>query len=73
MLAKSAIAKAELAASEVASMPAGTHAVLDQTRRAVQRRAGCLLTQLQEPEDEVTIKVFDEEAASNETVSQSEA
>jgi len=73
MLAKSAIAKAELAASEVASMPAGTHAVLDQTRRAVQRRAHCLLRQLQELKDEVTIKVFDEEAASNETASQSEA
>jgi serine/threonine-protein kinase HipA len=72
-LAKSAIAKAELAASEVATMPAGTHAVLDQTRQAVQRRARCLLTQLQELEDEVTTKVFDEEAASNETASRSEA
>jgi serine/threonine-protein kinase HipA len=71
MLAKSAIAEAELAASEVATMPAGPHAVLDQTRQAVQRRARRLLAQLQELEDEVTIKVFDEEAPSNESASQS--
>jgi hypothetical protein len=51
----------------VATMPAGTHAILDQTRQAVQRRARCLLTQLQELEDEVTFKVFDEEVASNES------
>ena len=71
MLAKSAIAETELASSEVATMPAGTHAVLDQTRQAVQRRARCLLTQLQELEDEVTTKVFDEGAASNESARQS--
>jgi serine/threonine-protein kinase HipA len=73
MLAKSAIAETELAASAVATMPAGTHAVLDQTRQAVQRRARCLLTQLQELEDEVTTKVFDEGAASNESVRQTVA
>jgi serine/threonine-protein kinase HipA len=63
VLAKSAIAEAELAASEVAIMPAGTHAVLDQTRQAVERRARRLLTQLQELEDETAIKIFDEEAS----------
>jgi hypothetical protein len=46
---------------------------LDQTRQAVQRRAGRLLAQLQESEDEVTTEVFDEEAASNESASQSVA
>ena len=61
-LAKSAIAEAELAASEVAAMPAGNHAILDQTRQAVERRARRLLTQLQELEDEPAIKVIDEEA-----------
>jgi serine/threonine-protein kinase HipA len=71
VLAKSAIAEAESAASEVATMPAGTHAVLDQTRQAVQRRARCLLTQLQEVEDEVTFQVFDEEVTSSESASQS--
>lgn len=71
VLAKSAIAEAESAASEVATMPAGTHAVLDQARQAVQRRARRLLTQLQELEDEVTFKVCDEEAPSNASASQS--
>jgi serine/threonine-protein kinase HipA len=70
-LAKSAIAKADSAASEVATMPAGTHAVLDQTRQAVQRRARRLLTQLQELEDEASFKVFDEDPASNASASQS--
>ncbi|MGB8627891.1 MAG: type II toxin-antitoxin system HipA family toxin [Xanthobacteraceae bacterium] len=65
VLAKSAIAQADSAASEVATMPAGTHAILEQTKQAVQRRARRLLTQLQELEDEVTFKVFDEEAPSN--------
>jgi serine/threonine-protein kinase HipA len=71
VLAKSAISEADLAASEVATMPAGTHAVLDQTKQAVQRRARRLLIQLQELEDEVTFKVFDEEAPSNASASQS--
>jgi serine/threonine-protein kinase HipA len=61
-LAKSAVAEAEPAASEVAAMPAGNHAILDQTRQAVERRARQLLTQLQELEDEPAIKVIDEEA-----------
>jgi serine/threonine-protein kinase HipA len=47
-LAKSALAAAEAAASEVAAMPAGTHEVLDLTREAVERRARILLAQLQE-------------------------
>ena len=73
-LAKSAIAQAELAASEVAIMPAGSHSVLDQTRQAIERRARRLLTQLEELENEAAIKVFDEEAASsNESASQSAA
>jgi len=46
-LAKSALAKADEAAAEVAVMPAGPHAVLDQTQKAVQRRATMLLEQLQ--------------------------
>ena len=61
-LAKSAIAEAELAASEVAAMPAGDHEVLDQARQAVERRARQLLTQLQESDDKPAIKVTDEEA-----------
>jgi len=47
-LAKSAIAEVELAASEVAAMPAGDHEVLGQARQAVGRRARQLLTHLQD-------------------------
>src|SRR5262249_19153870 len=47
-LAKSVISEAEAAQSEVAAMPAGGHAILDQVRRAVERRASTLLSQLQE-------------------------
>jgi serine/threonine-protein kinase HipA len=47
-LAQSALAEAEAAASEVAAMPAGTHEVLHQARRAIERRARILLAQLQE-------------------------
>jgi serine/threonine-protein kinase HipA len=60
--AKSAIAEAELAASEVAAMPAGDHEVLGQARQAVERRARQLLTQLQDFDDKRTINVTDEEA-----------
>jgi serine/threonine-protein kinase HipA len=60
-LAKSAIVEAEMAASEVAAMPAGTHAVLDQTRQAVERRARRLLTKLQESEDEAAFEIVDEQ------------
>ena len=58
-LGKSAIAEAELAASEVAAMPAGDHAILYQARQAVERRARRLLTQLQES-DHAPVKVVDE-------------
>jgi hypothetical protein len=47
-LAKSVIAEAGAAESEVATMPAGGHAILDQTRQAVERRARALLAQLQD-------------------------
>jgi serine/threonine-protein kinase HipA len=46
-LAKSAIAEAGPAASEVAAMPAGDHEVLDQARQAIERRARQLLKQLE--------------------------
>jgi hypothetical protein len=47
-LAKSAIAEAGAAQSEVATMPAGGHPMLEQTRQAVERRARALLAQLQD-------------------------
>ena len=47
-LARSALAEAEAAASEVAAMPAGMDEVLVQTRQAVEERARALLAQLQE-------------------------
>jgi serine/threonine-protein kinase HipA len=56
-LAKSAIAEAEAAASEVAAMPAGSHEILEPTRQAVERRACVLLAQLQELGDETATKV----------------
>src|SRR5882672_9788995 len=62
-LAKSALAEAEAAASEVAAMPAGTHEVLDQTREAVERRARILLVQLQELGDDPVKAVNKEETA----------
>jgi serine/threonine-protein kinase HipA len=58
-LAKSAIAEAKAAASEVAAMPAGTHAILDQTREAVERRARALLAQLQEPGEDSAVEIVD--------------
>ena len=62
-LAKSALAEAEAAASEVAAMPAGAHKVLDQTREAVERRARILLAQLQELGDDPVKAVNKEETA----------
>jgi serine/threonine-protein kinase HipA len=50
-LAKSALAEAGAAASEVAAMPAGPHEVLAQTRQAVERRAGVIVAQLRELEE----------------------
>jgi serine/threonine-protein kinase HipA len=61
-LAKSAIAEAELAASEVVAMPAGDHAMLGLTRQAVERRAHQLLTQLRESDDEPAVKRIAEQA-----------
>ena len=59
-LGKSAIAEAKLAASEVAAMPAGNHAILCQAQQAVERRARRLLAQLHE-EDDPAINRIDEE------------
>jgi serine/threonine-protein kinase HipA len=50
-LAEAALAEAPAAASEVAAMPAGSHAVLEQARQAVERRAKLILAQLQEGEE----------------------
>jgi hypothetical protein len=47
-LAKSVIAEAGMAESQVAAMPAGRHAILCQTRQAIERRARALLAHLQE-------------------------
>jgi serine/threonine-protein kinase HipA len=58
-LAKSAIAEAKAAATEVAAMPAGTHAILDQTRDAVERRARTLLAQLQELGEDSAVEIVD--------------
>ena len=60
-LAGSAIAQAGAAESEVAAMPAGNHAILDQTRQAVESRARALLAQLQELGDESAVKAVDAE------------
>jgi serine/threonine-protein kinase HipA len=60
-LAKSALAEAEAAASEVAAMPAGTHEVLGPVREAVERRARTLLAQLEALEGNPTHKAPDEE------------
>jgi serine/threonine-protein kinase HipA len=58
-LAKSAIAEAEAAATEVAAMPAGHHVILDQTRVAVERRGCTLLAQLREVGDAPTLEIVD--------------
>jgi serine/threonine-protein kinase HipA len=51
VMAKTAMVEAEIAAAEVAAMPAGAHPILDQTRQAVERRASLVLTQLRELDD----------------------
>ena len=58
-LAKSVIAEAGAAESEVAAMPAGEHIILSQTRQAVERRAHLLLGQLHEAGDETAIEADD--------------
>ena len=60
-LAKSVISEAGAAQSEVAAMPAGGHAILDQTRQAVERRARTLLAQLQEFGGDPIAAAIDEE------------
>ena len=65
-LAKSAITEAELAASEVAAMPAGDHAILGLTRQAIERRAHQLLTQLRESDDEPAVKCIAQQAGHTE-------
>jgi serine/threonine-protein kinase HipA len=47
-LSRAAITEAQAAASEVAAMPAGTHATIQQARQAVERRAEAIFTQLQD-------------------------
>jgi len=47
-LAKSAMAEANAAGSDVAAMPAGRHEVLEETRQAVERRANVIVAQLEE-------------------------
>jgi serine/threonine-protein kinase HipA len=47
-LAKVAIVEAQAAASEVAAMPGGTHATIEQARQTVERRAEVIFAQLQE-------------------------
>jgi hypothetical protein len=63
VLSKSAIAEAATAESEVAAMPAGGHAILAQTRQAVERRARALIEQLQELGDGQAVETFDGEGA----------
>jgi serine/threonine-protein kinase HipA len=60
-LARSLIAETEAAQSEVAAMPAGGHAILNQTRQAVERRAHTLLAQLQELERDAVAEGPDED------------
>jgi serine/threonine-protein kinase HipA len=62
-LAKSAMAEAACAASEVAAMPAGGHEILEQTRTAVEQRAQVILAQLSESEVETREEAAVEEEA----------
>jgi serine/threonine-protein kinase HipA len=61
-LAKSAIAEAEAAASEIAAMSAGSHEILEPTRQAVERRACVLLAQLQEVGSETATEAANADA-----------
>ena len=60
-LAKAVIAEAHAAESDVAAMPAGGHAILNQTRQAVERRARALLVQLKELGGDTLAEFIDEE------------
>ena len=46
---------------QVAAMPAGGHAILDQTRQAVERRAHAILAQLQDLGGDSIAAAIDEE------------
>jgi serine/threonine-protein kinase HipA len=59
-LAQSALAEAAATESEVAAMPAGGHALLNQTRQAVERRAHALLVQLRDPEEQPVADAIDD-------------
>jgi hypothetical protein len=56
-----AIAEAGAAESEVAAMPAGGHAILDQTRQAVERRTHAILAQLQDSGGDSIATAIDKE------------
>ena len=60
-LARLLIAETGAAKSEVSAMPAGGHAILKQTRQAVERRAHTLLAQLQEQESLPVAEAIDDE------------
>ena len=60
-LAKLAIAEAGKAKSEVAAMPAGGHAILGQTRWAVERRTHAILAQTQDLAGNSIAAAIDEE------------
>lgn len=62
-LARLAIAEAGPAEVEVAKMPAGNHAILEQTRQAVESRARAHLAQLQELGDVPAAVKAEEDAA----------
>jgi serine/threonine-protein kinase HipA len=63
VLAKSVIVEAGAAEAEVAAMPAGGHGILDQTRQAVERRAGEILAQLEELGGEPVAEAVDHKGA----------
>lgn len=65
-LAKGALAETEAAAAEVAAMAAGPHAILDQVREAVERRARTLLAQLPDLGEEHAADGTGEHAAGGE-------
>jgi serine/threonine-protein kinase HipA len=60
-LAKSVLAEAGAAESEVCAMPTGGHAILVQTRQAVERQARALLAQLHELGGDPVAEAVDEE------------
>ena len=69
-LAKTAMAESAAAASEVASMPAGTHEILEPTRAAVEQRARTILSQLSETDDGTHEEARTEEAPADQAPTQ---